>query len=34
VAGNGRWRRNMTDPEIGGRAPIPIEGEAGKSYWW
>jgi CDGSH-type Zn-finger protein len=24
----------MTDPEIGGRAPIPIEVEAGKSYWW
>jgi CDGSH iron-sulfur domain-containing protein 3 len=20
--------------EIGGRAPIPIEVEAGKSYWW
>ncbi len=20
-------------PEIGGRAPIPIEVEAGKSYW-
>ena len=24
----------MTDPEIGGRAPILIEVEAGKSYWW
>ena len=21
-------------PEIGGRRPIPIEVEAGKSYWW
>ena len=21
-------------PEIGGRQPIPIEVEAGKSYWW
>ncbi len=21
-------------PEIGGRAPMPIEVEAGKSYWW
>ena len=21
-------------PEIGGRAPIAIEVEAGKSYWW
>jgi len=21
-------------PEIGVRAPIPIEVEAGKSYWW
>ena len=21
-------------PEIGGRAPLPIEVEAGKSYWW
>ncbi len=24
----------MREPEIGGRAPIPIEVEAGKSYWW
>jgi CDGSH-type Zn-finger protein len=24
----------MTDPEIGGRAPIAIEVEAGKSFWW
>jgi CDGSH-type Zn-finger protein len=24
----------MSEPEIGGRAPIPIEVEAGKSYWW
>jgi CDGSH iron-sulfur domain-containing protein 3 len=22
------------EPEIGGRAPLPIEVEAGKSYWW
>ena len=21
-------------PEIAGRAPLPIEVEAGKSYWW
>jgi CDGSH-type Zn-finger protein len=21
-------------PEIGGRQPIPVEVEAGKSYWW
>ena len=21
-------------PEIGGREPIPIKVEAGKSYWW
>ncbi len=21
-------------PEIGGRAPIPVDVEAGKSYWW
>jgi CDGSH iron-sulfur domain-containing protein 3 len=21
-------------PDIGGRAPLPIEVEAGKSYWW
>ncbi len=21
-------------PDIGGRAPIPVEVEAGKSYWW
>jgi CDGSH-type Zn-finger protein len=25
---------SMTEPEIGGRAPIAIEVEAGKSYWW
>jgi CDGSH-type Zn-finger protein len=25
----------MSDvPEIGGRAPLPIDVEAGKSYWW
>ncbi len=24
----------MSDPEIGGRAPIPIEVEAGIVYWW
>jgi CDGSH-type Zn-finger protein len=25
----------MSDmPEIGGRAPIPVAVEAGKSYWW
>ncbi len=24
----------MSEPDIGGRAPIPIEVEAGKSYWW
>jgi CDGSH-type Zn-finger protein len=25
----------MSDmPEIGGRAPIPVPVEAGKSYWW
>jgi CDGSH-type Zn-finger protein len=24
----------MSDPEIGGRTPIPIEVEAGKIYWW
>jgi CDGSH iron-sulfur domain-containing protein 3 len=25
---------SMTEPEIGGRVPIAIEVEAGKSYWW
>ena len=25
---------SMTEPEIGGRAPIAVEVEAGKSYWW
>ena len=26
---------SMSDmPEIGGRAPLPIEVEAGQSYWW
>lgn len=24
----------MPEPDIGGRAPIPVEVEAGKSYWW
>ena len=24
----------MTETEIGGRPPIPVEVEAGKSYWW
>jgi len=24
----------MNEPHIGGRAPIPVEVEAGKSYWW
>jgi CDGSH-type Zn-finger protein len=24
----------MTDPEIGGRAPIAVEVEAGTVYWW
>jgi len=24
----------MNEPEIGGRAPIAVEVEAGKSYWW
>jgi CDGSH-type Zn-finger protein len=23
-----------TAPEIGGRRPIPVHVEAGKSYWW
>ena len=23
-----------TEPEIGGRVPLPIEVEAGQSYWW
>jgi CDGSH-type Zn-finger protein len=25
---------SITEPDIGGRAPIAIEVEAGKSYWW
>ena len=25
---------SMNEPDIGGRAPIAIEVEAGKSYWW
>jgi CDGSH-type Zn-finger protein len=25
---------SMSEPDIGGRAPIPVEVEAGKSYWW
>ena len=23
-----------TTPEIGGRKPLPVNVEAGKSYWW
>ena len=23
-----------SEPEIGGRAPIPVEVVAGESYWW
>ena len=26
--------QNTNEPHIGGRAPIAIEVEAGKSYWW
>src|SRR5262245_39678193 len=30
-----RRRRGMSEqPEIGGRAPLPIELQAGKDYWW
>jgi CDGSH-type Zn-finger protein len=25
---------SMNEPDIGGRAPIAIKVEAGKSYWW
>ena len=25
---------SMTEPEIGGRAPIAVEVTAGESYWW
>jgi len=24
----------MNEPHIGGRAPVPVEVESGKSYWW
>ena len=24
----------MSEPQIGGLAPIPVEVEAGKTYWW
>jgi CDGSH-type Zn-finger protein len=24
----------MSEPEIGGRAPIPVEATAGETYWW
>jgi CDGSH-type Zn-finger protein len=24
----------MTEPEIGGRAPIAVEVQPGESYWW
>ena len=24
----------MSEPQIGGGAPIPVEVEAGKTYWW
>ena len=25
---------SMSEPDIGGRAPIRMDVEAGKSYWW
>jgi CDGSH iron-sulfur domain-containing protein 3 len=25
---------NMSEPNIGGRTPIAVEVDAGKSYWW
>jgi len=25
---------NLSMPEIGGRRPIPVKVEGGKSYWW
>ncbi len=24
----------MSEPEIGGRAPLPVEVVAGEAYWW
>ena len=24
----------LTDPEIGGRAPLPVRVEADETYWW
>jgi CDGSH-type Zn-finger protein len=24
----------MSEPEIGGRAPLPVEVVAGETYWW
>jgi glycyl-tRNA synthetase alpha chain len=35
VAGNrGRRQTQMSEPEIGGRRPLPINVVAGESYWW
>ena len=35
VAGNGRRReKQMSEPQIGGRRPLPINVVAGESYWW
>ena len=36
LASHSRRRSAMSEmmPEIGGRAPLPIEVEPGKSYWW
>ena len=35
VAGNGRRRKKqMSEPQIGGRRPLPINVVAGESYWW
>ena len=35
LATEGGGRKQMSEmPEIGGRRPIPVKVEAGKSYWW
>ena len=34
LATEGGGAGTMSEPEIGGRAPIPVEVTAGETYWW
>jgi CDGSH-type Zn-finger protein len=34
VSGNPREELNMAEPSIAGRAPVAVDVEAGKTYYW